>query len=147
MATFLFNEIIFGPVKSRRLGNSLGINLLPVNCKVCNFNCIYCECGWSGKIQSYKLLKADEIEMALDLKLKELKKNRIPVDTITFAGNGEPTLHPQFDEIIDFTVALKNKYFPKAKVAVLSNSTMLDNEKIFQSLKKVADRTNPGLYR
>ena len=137
MATFLFDELIFGPVKSRRLGNSLGINLLPVDCKVCNFNCIYCECGWSYQPKEIRLPDQMEVETALDIKLNELLKDQEPVDTITFAGNGEPTLHPQFSAIIDITHRLRNKYFPKAKVAVLSNATLLDDDDVIKALKKV----------
>ena len=137
MGTFLFNEIIFGPVKSRRLGNSLGINVLPVDCKECNFDCIYCECGWTYKKKSKKLIPASEIESALFEKLKSLKSQNIPVDNITFAGNGEPTMHPEFDTIIDFTIRLRDEFFKSAEIAVLSNSTMIHNNRIFNALKKV----------
>lgn len=124
-------------MNSRRLGNSLGINLLPTDCKICNFNCIYCECGWTFKQSSVKLLDAEKIEQELKKKLQELKAKKIPVDTITFAGNGEPTMHPEFDKIIDFTIRLRNEYFPKAKVAVLSNATLIDRKNVFEALKKV----------
>lgn len=139
MSTFLFDEIIFGPVKSRRLGVSLGINLLPVKYKICNFNCIYCECGWthsSGKDLD-DLPSQSEVLEALDKKLSEMKhKNQIP-DVITYAGNGEPTLHPDFPGIIDGSIILRNKYFPDAKIAVLSNSTTITNPAIRAALLKV----------
>jgi wyosine [tRNA(Phe)-imidazoG37] synthetase (radical SAM superfamily) len=121
MATFLFDEIIFGPVKSRRLGVSLGINLLPTKRKICNFNCIYCECGWTGDIKKAvnHLPRRKEVYEALDLKLSEMKvKNQSP-DVITYAGNGEPTLHPDFPGIIDDSINLRDKYFPEDKIAVL----------------------------
>ena len=114
MATFLFNDIIFGPVKSRRLGVSLGINLLPTKKKICNFNCIYCECGWTRDIEIAvsRPPSREEVYNALDLKLSELKKKNHTPDVITYAGNGEPTLHPDFPGIIDDTLSLRNKYFP-----------------------------------
>jgi wyosine [tRNA(Phe)-imidazoG37] synthetase (radical SAM superfamily) len=139
MATFLFDEIIFGPVKSRRLGNSLGINLLPTKRKICNFNCIYCECGWTKDIEKAisHLPHRSEVSEALENKLLALKaKNNTP-DVITFAGNGEPTLHPDFAGIIDDSIVLRNKYYPEAKIAVLSNATTIQNQTIKAALLKV----------
>lgn len=139
MATFLFDEIIFGPVKSRRLGLSLGINLLPTNRKICNFNCIYCECGWTHDLEKAvrHLPRREEVYRALDLKLSELKKKSQAPDVITYAGNGEPTLHPDFPGIIDDTISLRNKYFPEARIAVLSNATTISNPLIKEALLKV----------
>jgi wyosine [tRNA(Phe)-imidazoG37] synthetase (radical SAM superfamily) len=139
MATFLFDEIIFGPVKSRRLGVSLGINLLPVKKKICNFNCIYCECGWTRNIEKVvaHLPGREEVYKALDRKLSEMRENNMPPDVITYAGNGEPTLHPEFPGIIDDSIALRDKYFPEAKIAVLSNSTTIDKPLIKAALLKV----------
>ncbi|MBN2350374.1 MAG: radical SAM protein [Bacteroidales bacterium] len=139
MATFLFDKIIFGPVKSRRLGDSLGINLLPINKKVCNFNCIYCECGLT---QSYlpsgsKMPTRQEIKNKLELRLIKMKNEQNPPDTITFAGNGEPTLHPDFVEIINDTLFLRNTILPSAKIAVLSNATRIHVSKIFNALNLV----------
>jgi wyosine [tRNA(Phe)-imidazoG37] synthetase (radical SAM superfamily) len=139
MGTFLFDKIIFGPVKSRRLGVSLGINLLPNRKKVCNFNCIYCECGWSPSIEKEGgfLPRREEIYEALASRLQEMKvKNQKP-DVITFAGNGEPTLHPDFSGIIDDSIKLRNKFFPEAKIAVLSNSTTITNPSVKDALLKV----------
>lgn len=138
MSTILFNHIIFGPIKSRRLGNSLGVNLLPKFGKWCSFDCIYCECGWNkdGK-EDNKLPTFKEVAQALETKLKEFKDNGTPIDTITFSGNGEPTLHPNFAEIIDLTLELRNKYFPNAKVSVLSNATRIEDPKIREALMKV----------
>jgi len=139
MATFLFDKIIFGPVKSRRLGVSLGINLLPGRKKVCNFNCIYCECGWSQSIETEGgyLPRRSEVYEALASRLQEMKvKNQKP-DVITFAGNGEPTLHPDFRGIIDDSIILRNKFFPEAKIAVLSNSTNISNPSVKDALLKV----------
>jgi wyosine [tRNA(Phe)-imidazoG37] synthetase (radical SAM superfamily) len=139
MATFLFDEIIFGPVKSRRLGVSLGINLLPTRKKVCNFNCIYCECGWTKDLEkaSHHLPPRIKVYNALELKLCEMSERKQPPDVITYAGNGEPTLHPEFSGIIDDSIALRNKYFPEAKIAVLSNSTTISNPLIKAALLKV----------
>jgi len=139
MATFLFNQIVFGPVKSRRLGVSLGINLLPVDSKICSFNCIYCECGrnpfpGTGK---RKLPTAKEVKSALEIRLSKMQKESLLPDVITFAGNGEPTLHSQFAEIVDDTLALRDRYAPRARVAVLSNATMLHRNSVFKALLKV----------
>jgi wyosine [tRNA(Phe)-imidazoG37] synthetase (radical SAM superfamily) len=138
MATFLFDKIIFGPVKSRRLGVSLGINLLPATRKVCNFNCIYCECGWTKSSHKNKTLfpSRQEVFKALDKKLSEMKETNYPPDVITYAGNGEPTLHPDFPGIIDDSITLRDKYFPEAKIAVLSNSTAITKPLIKQALLK-----------
>jgi wyosine [tRNA(Phe)-imidazoG37] synthetase (radical SAM superfamily) len=139
MATILFNEIIFGPVKSRRLGVSLGINLLPINKKMCNFNCVYCECGWTRDIEipMSRLPSREEVYKALELKLSELKKKNNAPNVITYAGNGEPTLHPEFAAIIDDTLFLRNKYMPEARVAVLSNSTTISDPLVKAALLKV----------
>ena len=138
MATFLFDEIIFGPVKSRRLGVSLGVNLLPNDSKFCNFNCIYCECGWTkDKQEKVDFHSQDLVKQTLDSKLKSMLANNEELDVITFAGNGEPTLHPLFDKIIDDTIEIRNKYFPEARIAVLSNSTMLQKYRVVEALKKV----------
>lgn len=139
MSTFLFDEIIFGPVKSRRLGVSLGINLLPTKRKICNFNCIYCECGWTRDIEKAisHLPSREEVFKALEIKLMEMKVNGKTLDVITYAGNGEPTLHPDFAGITDDSIALRDKYFPNSKIAVLSNSTTINNPGIKAALLKV----------
>ena len=139
MGTFLFDKIVFGPVKSRRLGISLGINLLPVDAKYCNYDCIYCECGLNEEnpIAGKKLPTRIEVYNALTQKLNEMHKERVLPDVITFAGNGEPTMHPSFPEIIDDTIALRNKYSPKTKISVLSNSSMLHRDAVVSALKKV----------
>jgi len=138
MATFLFNELIFGPVKSRRLGISLGINLLPTNNKYCTFNCIYCECGWTDiKGNNIVLPKRDEIKQKLAEKLKDLQGTENEPDAITFAGNGEPTIHPDFSAIIDDTIEARNQYAPKAKISVLSNASQLHKQRVKEALTKV----------
>lgn len=141
MSTFLFDKIIFGPVKSRRLGVSLGINLLPTNLKVCSFDCIYCECGWNQKKQtdSESLPSEKEVKEKLAEKLAEMNATGELPDVITFAGNGEPTLHPQFARIIDDTIELRDKFAPKARIAVLSNSSMIHKKAVFDALLKVDD--------
>lgn len=133
-----FDEIVFGPIKSRRLGSSLGINLLPASGKLCNFDCIYCECGWNkdGRT-SDPMPDLEQISLSLENKLKELSDSGAHVDSITFAGHGEPTLHPQFPQIIDRTVELRDAFFPSARISVLSNATTLDDEKVLAALKKV----------
>jgi wyosine [tRNA(Phe)-imidazoG37] synthetase (radical SAM superfamily) len=141
MATFLFDKIIFGPVKSRRLGASLGINLLPSNAKLCNFDCIYCECGRNDSNKPEKLFfhPRSTVSFHLYTRLKNMKENNEDLDVITFAGNGEPTLHPEFEGIIDDTIKLRNQFFPNVRIAVLSNATRIANEKIFNALNSIED--------
>ena len=131
-------ETVFGPIFSRRLGSSLGINLLPVDGKICTFDCIYCECGWNkdGRNDT-RLPNAAEVRQALEAKLIQLVADRIPVDSITFSGDGESTINPDFPEIIDDTLALRDKYYPSAKVSVLSNATQVHRPEIFKALRKV----------
>jgi wyosine [tRNA(Phe)-imidazoG37] synthetase (radical SAM superfamily) len=141
MATFLFDEIIFGPVQSRRLGVSLGVNLLPVNVKVCSFDCIYCECGFTPKKYKEKTVLPTrlEVKQKLEEKLLQMASDGQKPDVITFAGNGEPTLHPEFAGIIDDTIKLRNRFAAKARIAVLSNATMLHKPDVFNALLKVED--------
>jgi|SRR5665647_171200 len=141
MATFLFDQTIFGPVISRRLGVSLGINLLPNDSKLCSFDCIYCECGWNpekGKGRA-SLPGREQVQALLRQKLFEMKRTRQLPDVITFAGNGEPTLHPEFESIIDDTILLRNELAPKSKIAVLSNATRLHKPTVVAALRKVDD--------
>ena len=143
MSTILFHKIVFGPIKSRRLGNSLGINLLPDNGKLCSFDCVYCECGWNKDGRADQIIPAKEaVFQRMQERFLQLHTDSIPVDTITFSGNGEPTLHPDFPEIIDFTLMMRDRYFPNAAVSVLSNATMTGRKEIREALMKV---TNPIL--
>jgi len=138
MPTVIFPSPIFGPVHSRRLGVSLGINLLPSDGKVCSFDCIYCECGVNAERRPNQPLPTrEEVRTELEKKLKDMQANGPSPDVLTFAGNGEPTAHPHFPEIIDDTIELRNRYFPKAKVSVLSNSTFINRPKVFEALMKV----------
>lgn len=141
MSTFLFDKIIFGPVKSRRLGVSLGVNLLPTDQKICSFDCIYCECGWNKSPEGKKPLlpSRKHVKDELETKLKQMVTENLLPDVITFAGNGEPTLHPEFEGIIDDTIELRNKLTPKARIAVLSNSSMLHKLSVKNALLKVDD--------
>jgi len=133
----LFNELIFGPIHSRRLGLSLGVNLLPVDAKICSFDCIYCECGYNTTMKDSPIPNREQVRETLEAKLKEMKaEGRVP-DVITFAGNGEPTLHAEFEGIIDDTISLRNTYCPTAKVSVLSNSTRIHKPQVFRALNKV----------
>lgn len=113
-----FQDIVFGPIRSRRLGSSLGVNLLPSDGKLCNFDCIYCECGWNrdGKVDKPRLPDADAVRLALEDSLKSCSAEGTVIDSITFSGNGEPTLNPHFPEIMDVTVELRDRYFPDAKI-------------------------------
>lgn len=133
----LFDQVIFGPIHSRRLGLSLGVNLLPVDAKICSFNCIYCECGFNTTMQEFPFPTRVQVKEILTTKLQQMTAvGEIP-DVITFAGNGEPTLHPDFEGIIDDTLELRNQFCPSAKVSVLSNSTRIHKPHIFSALKKV----------
>ncbi|MFI3281459.1 MAG: radical SAM protein [Rikenellaceae bacterium] len=136
--TSLFSEIIFGPVHSRRLGLSLGVNLLPTHSKLCNFDCIYCECGWNAERRgSGKFNSKEDVIKGLELKLREMvTAGEIP-DVITFAGNGEPTLHHDFEDIIAETIALRDEIVPGAKVSVLSNATRIGVESVRRALLRV----------
>jgi wyosine [tRNA(Phe)-imidazoG37] synthetase (radical SAM superfamily) len=137
MSTFLFDKIIFGPLWSRRLGESLGINLLPVNSKVCNFNCIYCECGLTpAGDQTGGFPGAKKVKELLELKLLQMKEDGEYLDCITFAGNGEPTLHPGFPNILEDAIEIRNHIFPNANIAVLSNATLIGEKRIFEALLK-----------
>ncbi|KAA6349178.1 hypothetical protein EZS27_003380 [termite gut metagenome] len=138
MSTTLFPSVIFGPVHSRRLGLSLGINLLPPDGKLCSFDCIYCECGYNTDRRTASPPPTrEEVHAALENKLKEmLISNTIP-DVLTFAGNGEPTCHPHFSEIISDTLLLRDTYFPNTKISVLSNATFIHHPKVFTALNKV----------
>ena len=136
--TSLYDNIIFGPVRSRRLGLSLGVNLLPIDSKLCNFDCIYCECGWNADHQGPKRFNSpDDVSKMLRETLSRMAEQGTPPDVITFAGNGEPTIHPQFETIIDDTIALRNELCPSAKVSVLSNATQIHREDVRRALMKV----------
>lgn len=134
----LWKNIFYGPVISRRLGYSLGVNLLPNKKKICNFNCIYCECGLNEKFkQKEPLPTLTEFENALKETLEYFKNINQVINHITFSGNGEPTLHPDFDKIIDLTIKYRNIYYPDTKIAVLTNSTRLHIEKVYNALQKI----------
>ena len=131
-------ETVFGPIFSRRLGSSLGINLLPEKGKICNFDCIYCECGWNRDGRNDTILPtAEKVRTDLERMLQKLAKEGTPVDSITFSGDGEPTLNPEFPQIIDDTLRLRDQYYPQAKVSVLSNATRIHIPEIFAALRKV----------
>lgn len=136
--TVLYSSPIFGPVHSRRLGMSLGINLLPEDGKVCSFDCIYCECGFNADRRPKQALPTrQEVRIALENKLKQMQTEGVAPDVLTFAGNGEPTAHPHFADIIADTLALRNSYFPLAKVSVLSNATFIHRPAVFEALNRV----------
>lgn len=138
MSTVIYPSPIFGPIHSRRLGVSLGINLMPADGKVCTFDCIYCECGFNADHRpTLPRPTREEVAAALEAKLKEMAENGPKPDVLTFAGNGEPTAHPHFAEIIDDTIKLRDKYCPQAKVSVLSNSTMLHHKQVHEALMRV----------
>ena len=138
MSTIIYPSPIFGPVHSRRLGISLGINLLPADGKVCSFDCIYCECGFNKDHRPTLPMPTRElVAERLEAKLKEMNSEGQLPDVLTFAGNGEPTCHPHFAEIIEDTIRLRDQYCPKAKVSVLSNSTMIHRQQVHDALMQV----------
>ena len=138
MATSLFSDIIFGPIHSRRLGLSLGVNLLPTEAKLCNFDCIYCECGWnSDHCGSRRFNDRTMVREMLAAQLRKMAADGTPPDVITFAGNGEPTMHPEFEAIIDDTIALRDELCPSARVSVLSNATMIGRVSVRRALERV----------
>lgn len=139
MSTFLWDRIVFGPIHSRRVGNSLGINLLSTRAKTCSFNCIYCECGdivvLDARIPSFQ-----DVASAMNARFEELFNEGVQIDSISFTGNGEPTIHPDFAAIIDKTIELRDKYFPSAVISVFSNSNSLDKQSVFDALLKIDNR-------
>lgn len=138
MSTILFHEIVFGPIHSRRLGISLGMNLLPYDGKLCSFDCIYCECGFNKDFRTKtKLPDRQNVRAALENKLLSLRQEGVTPDVITFAGNGEPTMHPEFKGIIDDTIELRNLYFPAARISVLTNGMHLNKPEVFEALQKI----------
>lgn len=154
MSTVIYPSPIFGPIHSRRLGVSLGINLLPADGKHCSFDCIYCECGYNKDRRPHRPLPTrEEVREALEARLKEMQANGPTPDVFTFAGNGEPTAHPQFAGIIDDTLELRDRYFPHVKVSVLSNATFIHRPAVFAALEKVdnnilkLDTVNPAYIR
>ena len=149
--TIIFPSPIFGPIHSRRLGISLGINLLPSDGKCCSFDCIYCECGFNHDfVPKQKLPTREEVRTALEAQLQKMQQEGVTPDVFTFAGNGEPTLNPHFPEIIDDTLALRDQYFPNAKVSVLTNAAQSLRQPVFDALCKVdnnickLDTISPG---
>ncbi len=132
----LWEGIVYGPVHSRRLGTSLGINLMPQDAKLCTFNCVYCECGWNKKVRQPLLPTRQQVKEALESRLLQLEEK---IDVITFSGNGEPTLHPEFEHIMQDTCHLRDHYCPDAKLSVLSNSTQLSRPDVVRGLR-LADK-------
>lgn len=135
----LFDKIVYGPIHSRRLGVSLGVNLMPCDAKLCTFNCIYCECGWNTEVIHPQLPSRQDVKSALEQQLRAMAKADT-IDVITFSGNGEPTLHPEFEKIIADTCMLRDKYCPDAKVSVLSNSTQLSRPDVIRGLRMADNR-------
>ncbi len=140
----LFGEIAYGPIHSRRLGTSLGMEIMPLEHKLCTFDCVYCECGWNERVDHPRLPAREEVRQALETKLNQIVNGTCPngtgLDVITFSGNGEPTLHPDFLGIIQDTCALRDRYCPSAKVSVLSNSTQLGRQDVVQALRLCDNR-------
>ena len=135
MSTIIYPSPIFGPVHSRRLGISLGINLMPADGKICTFDCIYCECGFNKDFRTtLPRPTREQVSKALEAQLIRMVEQKQLPDVLTFAGNGEPTAHPHFAEIIGDTIQLRNKYCPSAKVSVLSNATMIHKKDVFDAL-------------
>lgn len=133
----LFDSIVYGPIHSRRLGVSLGMNLMPTTAKLCTFDCVYCECGWNQPVSHPVLPTRKQVSEALTSQLSTLNT---PLDVITFSGNGEPTLHPEFLGIIEDTCALRDQYCPNAKISVLSNSTQLGRPEVIEALRLCDNR-------
>lgn len=134
----LREDLVFGPIFSRRFGSSLGINLLPRNGKLCNFDCIYCECGWNADGRNDKKIpNAADLREVLDITLQDCHQRGVHIDSITFSGDGEPTLNPDFEQMVDITLELRDKYYPSSVVTVLTNATRLSYDNVFRALRKV----------
>jgi wyosine [tRNA(Phe)-imidazoG37] synthetase (radical SAM superfamily) len=138
MQTILFHSTIFGPIHSRRLGVSLGVNLMPCDGKVCSFDCLYCEAGFNAQGPGRAGLPPRHVvQQLLEQKLTQMRADGAQLDVITFSGNGEPTLHPEFGDVVVDTIKLRNTFFPEAKVSVLTNSTQLHRPDVVDALKMV----------
>lgn len=135
----LFNSIVYGPIRSRRLGISLGVNLMPTTAKLCSFDCVYCECGWNQPVLYPQLPTREQVRKALASSLISQSSDN-PIDVITFSGNGEPTMHPDFLGIIQDTCDLRDQFYPEAKVSVLSNSTQLGRKDVVEALRLCDNR-------
>lgn len=133
-----FDDIVFGPIFSRRLGSSLGVNILPSKGKLCNFDCVYCECGWNKDgVADRRFPTYEEIIAAFEEKMSSLSAEGTKVDSITFSGNGEPTMHPDFPKIVDAVLGCRDRFFPQAKVSVLSNAFLVGRPAVAEALKRV----------
>lgn len=133
-----FDDIVFGPISSRRLGSSLGVNILPSKGKLCNFDCVYCECGWNKDGTADRRFPTyEEVVAAFEEKMSSLSAEGVKVDSITFSGNGEPTMHPDFPEIVDAVLRCRDRFFPDAKVSVLSNAFLVGRPSVAQALRRV----------
>lgn len=140
MQTVLFHNTIFGPIHSRRLGTSLGVNLLPDDGKICTFDCLYCEAGYNAQgAGTTGFAPVEKVGTDIEMKLQQMRAAGEPLDVITFSGNGEPTLHPSFPEIIAEVARLRDMYFPDVRISVLSNSTMIHRPAVAEALKRYAD--------
>lgn len=138
MATVLYSSPIFGPIHSRRLGVSLGINLMPGDGKICTFDCVYCECGRNAEHHTHlKRPSREEVRDSLRMRLQQMKAQGPHPNVLTFAGNGEPTAHPDFAGIVDDVIELRDEFFPDAKVSVLSNATRVIDEAVFKALMRI----------
>lgn len=138
MQRVLFHSTIFGPIHSRRLGTSLGVNLTPNDGKICSFDCLYCEAGFNAQgAGTTGFAPRAEVARLLEERLSQMRRDGERLDVITFSGNGEPTLHPEFEGIVEDTVRLRDKYFDNVKISVLSNSTRIDREDVCRALRKV----------
>lgn len=138
MQTVLFHSTVFGPIHSRRLGTSLGVNLSPDDGKVCSFDCLYCEAGFNAQgTGTTGLPSREKVRRDLEQRLSAMSEAGQPLDVITFSGNGEPTIHPDFEGIIDDTVALRDRYYPHVRISVLTNSTRLDRPDVVRALRRV----------
>lgn len=135
----LFENSIVGPIHSRRLGNSLGVNLLPLKHKHCSYDCIYCECGWNKETEQQEMVYAtpDEMRSLLEQRLQQLRNEGKPVDSLTFAGNGEPTLYPEFPAMVDLVCEMRDRYYPNAATTLLTNATQLTRPEIFSAIRKL----------
>lgn len=138
MQRVLFHDTIFGPIHSRRLGASLGVNLSPRDGKICSFDCLYCEAGFNAQgTGTTGLPRREEVRTLLRLKLETMRADNAPLNVITFSGNGEPTLHPEFEGIVNDVIDLRNEFYPEVKISVLTNSTRLDNPAVCRALNRV----------
>ena len=129
--------ILYGPIRSKRLGCSLGLNLFPSDRKVCSFDCVYCHFGGTtDHVRQSERLGIPSVTEVLAA-VEEFLKSDNDFDYITFSGNGEPTMYPDFAELVPKLHELIRRRRPSVRLALLSNSSCVGEESLYPALKLI----------